>query len=66
MIQIRFHPEAVPARCSVHHRRRLGAEPEKSRRIPVDAFRQTHAVLSNAAPGVHVISWTWPPGFPAP
>ncbi|MEU5795116.1 hypothetical protein E2C11_16915 [Streptomyces lavendulae] len=65
VIQVRFHPGTVPAHCSVHYRRRLGEDPEKGRRIAVDQFHQTHVVLSDAEPGVHGISWTWPPGFPS-
>ncbi|MCS0603599.1 hypothetical protein NX794_20620 [Streptomyces sp. LP11] len=66
VMQIRFHPEAVPTHCSVHYRRRLGAEPEKIRRIPVDDFQQTHMVVSDATPGVHGISWVWPADFRGP
>ncbi|MEU6485430.1 XRE family transcriptional regulator [Streptomyces sp. NPDC046887] len=64
VIQVRFHPETTPAHCAVHSRRDLGATPRKVRRIPVDASPQAHVILRDPPPGIHSLSWTWPPGAP--
>ncbi|MGW1123641.1 hypothetical protein [Streptomyces sp. NPDC002526] len=58
LLQVRFHPSAVPSRCWHHYRRRLGAEPGRQL-AALDGLHTTHVLPVKPAPGVYGVEWGW-------
>ncbi|MFE7626605.1 hypothetical protein [Streptomyces sp. NPDC057509] len=59
LLQVRFHPSAVPATCWHYYRRHLGAEPSRQL-VALDGLHTTHLLPMKSAPGVHGVEWRWP------
>ncbi|MFC8713263.1 XRE family transcriptional regulator [Streptomyces sp. NPDC057197] len=60
LIQVRFHPDAVPSHCVQYYRRTAGGERLRPARAPVDVSGTAHASFADFPPGVHGLSWRWP------
>ncbi|MEU1146209.1 hypothetical protein ACFYO9_16745 [Streptomyces sp. NPDC005863] len=60
LLQVRFHPRALPASCWSYHRRQIGAEPQHRHRTTLDTFHTTHLLPTHCRPGVYGIEWEWP------
>ncbi|MEU5824224.1 hypothetical protein ABZ798_24300 [Streptomyces sp. NPDC047803] len=58
LLQVRFHPSALPSKCWHSYRRRLGAEPGRQL-ASLDGLHTTHLLPMKPAPGVHGIEWRW-------
>ncbi|OKJ00165.1 hypothetical protein AMK18_15935 [Streptomyces sp. CB01249] len=58
LLQVRFHPSALPSKCWHSYRRRLGAEPGRQL-APLDGLHTTHLLPMKPAPGVHGVEWRW-------
>ncbi|MFJ4341903.1 hypothetical protein [Streptomyces sp. NPDC088915] len=59
LLQVRFHPSAVPSKCWHSYRRQLGAEPRSRQLAPLDDFHTTHLLPVKCAPGVYGVEWRW-------
>ncbi|MFD5552562.1 helix-turn-helix domain-containing protein [Streptomyces sp. NPDC127068] len=61
LLQVRFHPNALPVRCHAYVREQGGTAGARRRRVPVDATNAAHVLTSRCRPGIHGMSWEFPP-----
>ncbi|MEU6479796.1 helix-turn-helix transcriptional regulator [Streptomyces sp. NPDC047017] len=57
-LHIRFHPQALPASLFGYYRARYGAPRQDIRPLSLSASGTAHIMPTDAAAGVHGISWT--------
>ncbi|MGF1236613.1 XRE family transcriptional regulator [Streptomyces sp. 2-6] len=60
LLQICFHPDALPVGCHRFFKERIDAPRRYERRLALDVSHSSHMLLHKCPPGVHGISWTWP------
>lgn len=61
LLHVSFAPAATPASCHKYYRRRTDAPREQVARLVVDASCTAHLYPGKCTPGVHGMSWAWPP-----
>ncbi|MGA5496435.1 hypothetical protein ACPCSP_18955 [Streptomyces cinereoruber] len=59
LLQVRFHPSAVPSRCWHYYRGHLGAEPRNRQLALLDGFRTAHLLPMKCPPGAYGMEWQW-------
>ncbi len=59
LLQVRFHPLAVPSKCWHYYRRQLGIKPLSRQFAPLDESRTTHLLPTKCPPGAYGIEWQW-------
>ncbi|WP_217166061.1 hypothetical protein [Streptomyces sp. AC512_CC834] len=59
LLQVRFHPRAVPSRCWHYYRRQLGIKPLSRQLAPLDDSRTTHLLPTKCPPGAYGVEWQW-------
>ncbi|MFF9100043.1 hypothetical protein ACF1AU_05545 [Streptomyces rubrogriseus] len=59
LLQVRFHPLAVPSKCWHYYRRQLGIKPLSRHFAPLDDSRTTHLLPTKCPPGAYGIEWQW-------
>ncbi|MFD3729300.1 hypothetical protein [Streptomyces sp. NPDC058671] len=59
LLQVRFHPRAVPSTCWHYYRSHIDAEPRSRHTAPLDGFHTTHLLPMKCRPGVYGIEWQW-------
>ncbi|MGW4724544.1 hypothetical protein [Streptomyces sp. NPDC004291] len=59
LLQVRFHPSAVPSTCRHYYRAQLGAEPRNRQLAPLDASHTAHLLPMKCPPGAYGVEWQW-------
>ncbi len=59
VLQVRFHPDALPVRCRRFVADRVTAPEQEAAELTLDSHRAVHAVLPQVRPGVVGIRWEW-------
>jgi hypothetical protein len=60
LLQVRFHPDALPVRCHAYASAGLDEPPRPIADLVLSARHEVHLVASNVASGVRGIAWDWP------
>ncbi|WP_328867029.1 XRE family transcriptional regulator [Streptomyces sp. NBC_00304] len=66
LLHVYFHPSAPPASCHRYFRENISAERLNNHRIPLDASNTAHVLPVKCSPGIHGMSWEWPPATRPP
>ncbi|MGA8115238.1 MAG: hypothetical protein WCA46_16360 [Actinocatenispora sp.] len=59
VLQIRFHPDALPVRCHRFVARGVDAPEQETADLTLDCHRAVHLVMPQARPGAVGIRWEW-------
>ncbi|GII64010.1 hypothetical protein Skr01_40950 [Sphaerisporangium krabiense] len=59
LLEVRFHPERLPAACYSYARRGLLGPPHRTGVLTLNPHHAVHLVASNVAAGVLGITWDW-------
>ncbi|MEU5921778.1 hypothetical protein [Streptomyces sp. NPDC047141] len=59
LLQVRFHPLALPSKCWHYYGKQIGTEPQSRQLATLDDFYMTHLLPMKCAPGVYGIEWWW-------
>lgn len=59
LLQVRFHPSALPARCYTFAQRDLADERHPTGELPLSGHNGVHLVASRVPSGVLGIKWDW-------
>lgn len=59
LIQVRFHPDAVPQQCHSYASAGLDEPPRRTAELPLSPDHDVHLVVNDVTAGVIGIAWTW-------
>jgi hypothetical protein len=62
LLEVRFHPDALPLDCHAYARPGLYVEPRRTADLALSTHNTVHLVAHNITAGVLGIGWSWPEG----
>ncbi|MFC8096765.1 hypothetical protein [Streptomyces sp. NPDC057301] len=60
LLQVYFHPAALPVACHRYYREHSAAQPAYHHRLLPDVSHSVHSSPARCPVGIHGISWQWP------
>ena len=60
LLQVRFHPDALPVRCHAYASAGLYDPPRRTADLVLSPHHEVHLVAVNVTSGVRGIAWDWP------
>jgi hypothetical protein len=59
VLQVGFHPDAVPARCSSYRRDTASAPDQEIEPVWISQHQMAHLVRLDVTPGIYGLTWSW-------